>query len=198
MSVVAAGAQRSVGQQFAQSGTASSMWTGPVGGAAQSSMPFEAPGGVSVSTSSSRKRPPPERFSAEEFDTLVSLVENSKKSAKKALEIMQRTEVPESTARRWLIEAGVEPGSRSGRRPALSVAQIEAAMAAHESYRRTHGADSHGILRATHNAVSGGAFTYDSLRTYFNKDGLTAYGETMLERARKYEAEARENVSGSP
>jgi hypothetical protein len=185
MSVVAEGANRSVGQQFAQPGTA---WPGLVGDASQPSMPFKAPGGAS--TSSSRKRPPPERFSAEEFDTLVSLVENGKMSAKTALGVMSRTDVPEGTARHWLTNAGMEGGTGS-RHIALSVTQIEAASAAIESYRRTHGANKKGSVKAAYNAVNDGSISYPGFRHYFNTNGLTEHGQRMLNLARESEAKAQ-------
>jgi hypothetical protein len=36
--------------------------------------------------------------------------------------------------------------------------------------------------------VNDGSFSYESFRNHFNKDGLTVYGQRMLERAREYEA----------
>jgi hypothetical protein len=194
MSVVAAGAHRSVGQQFAQSGTASSMWPGPVEGAAPSSMPFNAPG--RSSTSSSRKLPPPERFSEEEFDRLVSLVKDGKNSAQKALQIMERTDVPGSTARDWLSKVGVE-SSRAPRRSPLSAAKIEEASAFHESYLRNPENTKLGVVKATFDAVNDGSFGYGAFRHYFHVDGLTEHGKKMLKLARKAESDAGANASGS-
>lgn len=70
----------------------------------------------------------------------------------------------------------------------LSVAQIEAASAFHESYRRMHGPNKRGVVKATYEAVNDGSYTYAAMRSYFNQDGLSVHGQRMLEQARRSEA----------
>jgi len=185
MSVVAASARPSERQHVEQSGWASSMWPGQVGGAAQSSGPFEAPG--ASSSASSRKRPPPDRISAEDFDKMVSLIESGK-SARRAREAIGRMDLPESTVRYWMTEAGIDPGSRIGRRPSLSAAQIEEAMRLHASYISDPGNSKQGSVRATYEAMNDKTVGWGSFRDYFNKDGLSKHGWKMLERARQFES----------
>lgn len=135
------------------------------------------------------------RLSEKEFKDLTDAV-ISGASVVQAIQSIGRTDLPATTVQRWLSRAGVSTTYRRGRRPSLSVAQIEAAQQALADHIRQTGSTD-GSIDAIHRALGTHSVTLGTLQTYFRGDGLTDHGKKMLELTRMAESRAaRHGISG--
>ncbi len=128
------------------------------------------------------------RISQEQFDRVADAVERGA-SAQSALFSVGRLDIPASSMRRWLNNAGVAPeDSSSGRRrgpqvPVFSETQIQTGLQAQADHIRSTGC-SRGSARTAYEALGSNAGNWSTFRDYINDSGLTAHGQAMLRRLR--------------